>query len=170
MRTTLHNCLRRRPGTLTPATRSRPCSSCTFLLIVHPHLLQCHSLICHSVPGTVWKSSTGRVLSISFSQRDTGTAECHSSQPWSRSPQVWADVLQAHPSTRAPANTTLTHDAIGALSDPIQLLKLLHAPAFPQLEPNSHITAKGSLSGAALSSFSPTFPQCYNLDSRQQSK
>lgn len=57
-------------------------------------------------------------------------------------------MLQAHPSTQAPANTTLTHYAIGALSDPIQLLKLLHAPAFPQLEPKSHITGKGPLRGS----------------------
>lgn len=38
-------------------------SSITVFLIVHPHLLQCHGLICQGVPGPVWKSSTGHVLS-----------------------------------------------------------------------------------------------------------
>lgn len=62
-------------------------------------------------------------------------------------------IAAAHPgtgSTPGPEradSAALTHYAIGALSNPIQLLKFLHAPASSQLE-QSHITGESALWGS----------------------
>lgn len=57
------NCHCLEQGRDTPAhPGSRPRSSITIFLVVHPHLLQRHGLICQGVPGPVWKSSTDHAL------------------------------------------------------------------------------------------------------------
>lgn len=64
-------------------------------------------------------------------------------------------------SRMAPEPPALTHDAVRALSDPIQLLKLLHAAAPSQLKAKSRVQAappRGLLSGDPLPAPNPLTP------------